>query len=177
MNGSGMVKARLTDKRIEEVVRSVCGDDVLPLVKKLQGKENVSEFRLAEQLKEDIKRVRNILYRLYDANLVEFSRKKDKKKGWYIYYWTFKPEQIKFLFTKIKKEQLEHIRERMGQEMMEQFFICPNRCVRMNFEQAVNFEYRCPECGELTMQEQIEEQMQDLKKKASELEKELKGLS
>ena len=71
---------RLTDKKMDEVVRSICGADVISLVSKIKGKENVSEFKLAEILKEDIKKVRNTLYRLYGANLVEFTRKKDKKK-------------------------------------------------------------------------------------------------
>jgi transcription initiation factor TFIIE subunit alpha len=171
-----MRKIRLTDKKIEEVLRSVCGADVLPLMKKLRGRENVSEFKLAEQLKEDIKRVRNTLYRLYGANLVEFIRKKDKKKGWYIYYWTFKQEQIRYLYRKMKKEQLERLKDLVSEEGEQQFFMCVNECVRMDFEQAVNFEYRCPECGELSMQEMNEDKPAERKKRIKRLEKELKVL-
>ncbi len=169
-----MVKARLTDKKIEEVVRSVCGDDVLPVIRKLRGKENISEFKLAEQLKLDIKRVRNILYRLYDSNLVEFTRKKDKKKGWYIYYWTFKSDRIGFLHQRMRKEKLYQLKHRLERETGEQFFICPNKCVRMNFEQAVAFEYRCPECGELTTQEDTRGSLEEVRKEVVELEKEIR---
>jgi transcription initiation factor TFIIE subunit alpha len=165
---------RLTDKKIEEVVRHVVGDDILPLIKKLRNKENVSEFKLADQLKEDIKRVRNMLYRLYEVSLVSFTRKKDKKKGWYIYYWTFKPEQIKFLYVKIRKNQLERLQERLKNEQNEQFFICQNECVRLNFEQAMNFEFGCPECGELTEQIDISKKLKEMEKKVEKLKKELK---
>ena len=171
-----MVKTRLTEKKIEEVVRSACGDDVIPLIKKLHGKENVSEFKLADQLKEDIKRVRNILYRLYESNLVDFSRKKDKKKGWYIYYWTFKPEQIKFIYNKLKKEQIEQLKELLKNGGAQQLFICPNKCAQMNFEQAVTLEYKCPECGLLTIQEKKEEQVTEIKKKITALEKEISAV-
>lgn len=170
-----MVNVRLTDKKIEEVVSGVCGTDVLSLIRKLKGRENISEFKLAEILKEDIKRVRNTLYRLYGANLVDFTRKKDKKKGWYIYYWTFKQDQIKYLYRRMKQDQLERLRERLKQEVSEQFFVCVNRCVRMDFEQAVNFEYRCPECGELTTQESIESRRHDIQAAIVRLEKELKA--
>lgn len=168
-----MAKIRLTDKKIEELVRLLCGDDVIPVVRKLLGKENLSEFKLADQLKADIKHVRNVLYRLYDNNLVEFTRKKDNKKGWYIYYWTFKPEQIKFLYIRMKKEQIESLREHIGRESVQQFFICPNNCVRLSFEHAVNFEYHCPECGSLTAESRTEKQLENLKKKLHLLEKEL----
>jgi transcription initiation factor TFIIE subunit alpha len=171
-----MAKVRLTEKKIQEVVRSVCGADVLPLVKKLKGKDNISEFKLADQLKLDIKRVRNTLYRLYGANLVQFTRKKDKKKGWYIYYWTFKPEQIRFLYRRLKNDELETLREKMQTESNEQYFVCVNNCVRMDFEQAINFEYRCPECGELTMQEKKDKMMMNIKKKVALLEKEVKKI-
>ena len=166
-----MKKIRLTDKKLEEVIKSVCGGGVLPLVKKLKGKENVSEFKLADQLKEDIKRVRNILYRLYEANLVEFTRKKDKKKGWYIYYWTFKPEQMKFLYGKIREERLERLRDKLERERKEPSFICPNKCVRLNFDQAADFEFSCPECGELCSQEDVNVRVEEIKKKIKEFEK------
>lgn len=165
---------RLTQKKIEEVVKHVVGDDVLPLVKKLRSKENISEFKLADQLKEDIKRVRNMLYRLYDVNLVSFTRKKDKKKGWYIYYWTFKPEQVKFLYKKIKENRLERLKEKLEKEQNEQFFICKNECVRLNFDQAVNFEFHCPECGELVEQIDISKDIEEMKKKIDKIKKELK---
>ena len=76
---------KLSNKLIDNVVENVAGKDVLPLVKTLKNKKNVSEFKLADDIKEEINTTRNMLYRLLDNNLVSFVRKKDKKKGWYIY--------------------------------------------------------------------------------------------
>ena len=87
---------RLTPKKIEEIMLSVLGEAGLPLIKELTGRENVSEFELATKTKKDIKIVRKMLYLLYNQNLISFTRKKDKQKGWYIYYWTLLPESIKF---------------------------------------------------------------------------------
>lgn len=165
---------RLTEKKIEETIKYLVGEDVVPLVKKLRKKENISEFKLADQLKEDIKRVRNKLYRLAEVNLVSFTRKKDKKKGWYIYYWTFKKDQVRHLYQKIKEERLAKLKEKLENEEKEQFFICPNKCVRLNFDQAVNFEFRCPECNELVSQEDVSERVKEIKKEIKELKKEIK---
>jgi len=91
---------------IGNVIEDVAGRDVLPLVSVLKGKKNVSEFTIAEELKEEINTIRNKLYRLYDSNLVEFTRKKDKKKGWYIYYWTFVPGRIPRLIKTLKTNKI-----------------------------------------------------------------------
>lgn len=164
---------RLTPKKIEEIMLSILGEEGLPLIKELSGKQNVSEFELADKLKKDIKIVRKMLYFLYNHNLVSFIRKKDKIKGWYIYYWTLQPESIKFSYVKRKKELLAKLQQRLEEESRELFFTCPNRCVRLNFDQAMDFEFHCPECGELISQENNTERVETLRKKIVEIEAEL----
>jgi len=167
---------RLTQKKIEEIMLSILGEEGLPLIKELSGKQHVSEFELADKLKKDIKIVRKMLYFLYNHNLVSFIRKKDKIKGWYIYYWTLQPESIKFSYVKRKKELLAKLQQRLEEEGKELFFTCPNRCVRLNFDQAMDFEFHCPECGELASQDNNSERVETLRKKVSEIEGELKEL-
>ena len=71
---------RLSSKMIEDVVTEVAGSDVIPLVQNLKNKKNVSEFKLAENIKQEVNKTRNMLYRLYDFNLVSFIKKKDNEK-------------------------------------------------------------------------------------------------
>src|SRR3989344_3786254 len=167
---------RLTQKKIEEIMLSILGEEGLSLVKELSGKQHVSEFELADKLKKDIKIVRKMLYLLYNHNLVSFIRKKDKIKGWYIYYWTLQPESIKFSYIKRKKELLGKLQQRLEEESKELFFTCPNRCVRLNFDQAMDFEFHCPECGELLSQENNTERIETLRKKVAEIGAELEEL-
>jgi transcription initiation factor TFIIE subunit alpha len=165
---------KLSNKLLEEVITEVAGADVLPLVKALKNRKNVSEFVLAEEVKQEINKTRNMLYRLYDSNLVSFIRKKDKKKGWYIYYWTFNPKRIKYLANDLKKKKLENFKERLKREKSGDFFVCENKCIRLDFEQSTDFQFKCPECGSLLNQEDNAEKIKKLEKDIKSLEKELK---
>jgi transcription initiation factor TFIIE subunit alpha len=156
---------------ITSVVEHVAGQDVLPLIGVLKGRKNVSEFTIAEELKEEINTIRNKLYRLYDSNLVEFTRKKDKKKGWYIYYWTFVPSRIPFLLKELKRKKLQKLQDRLKAEEANNFFECTNKCMRLTFEKAMDHEFKCPECGSLMNQEDNAKKIEHLQKEIQILEK------
>ena len=165
---------KLSNELIENVVSEVAGDDVIPLVKAMKNKKNVSEFKLAEKIETEVNITRNMLYRLYHANLVSFIRRKDKQKGWYIYYWTFKQKRIKHLVSDLKKKRLEHLKERLAREESNQFFICSNNCMRLSFDRAVDFEFKCAECGSIMEQEDNSEKIAKIRKEVAGLEKDLK---
>jgi len=165
---------KVSSKIAEEVVSEVAGNDVLPLVKALRNKSNVSEFKLADSIHKEINLTRNMLYRLYDNNLVSFIRKKDKKKGWYIYYWTFNQKRIKDLASTIKKHKRERLVERLNREKTVQFYICKSRCMRLDFEQSHDFNFKCPECGALLDLDDNRKLIKELESEIAKFEKELK---
>jgi transcription initiation factor TFIIE subunit alpha len=166
---------KITNKLIEEVVSTVAGEDTVPLILAIKDKKNISEFKIADMLKEQINITRNMLYRLLDQDLVHFIRKKDRIKGWYIYYWTFNPRQIKYLTVKLQKERLFKLRERLERENSALFFACPEGCIRLDFEQAMNFEFKCPECGSIIQQQDNSEEIKKLKSKIIDVESFLKS--
>ncbi len=165
---------RLTKKKVEEILLEIIGGEGLPLVQALYERQNISEFELARETKKDIKVIRRLLYILYNNNLVYFSRKKDKDKGWYIYYWTLSPENIRFLYYKKKRERLTRLLEQLEREQKELFFTCPKRCVRLTFDQAMDFDFHCPECGELVQHDNSLDKVGLLKQQIAGLYTELK---
>lgn len=169
-----LAAAKLTGRIVEETISEVAGQDVLPLIKALRNKKNVSEFKLADSIRKEINQTRNMLYRLYDNNLVSFIRKKDKKKGWYIYYWTFNQKRIKDLVKDLKKKKLERLEERLAREKTTQFYICGNKCIRLDFEQSHDFSFKCPECGQLLELEDNTEKVRKLEEDIENLKKALK---
>ena len=165
---------KLSDKLIEQVVSESVGEDAIKIVRTLKNKKNVSEFQIAENIKIEVNTIRNILYRLYHENLVTFIRKKDKIKGWYIYYWTFNPKRIKDLMHQLKKRKLEKLKERIVRERATDFYICKNNCIRLDFDQATEFEFKCPECSSLLHQEDNTKIIGEIEKQIKDLEKEVK---
>jgi len=165
---------KVTNKLIEDVVSRAVGQDALPIVKMLKNKKNVSEFQIADTINRPINETRNALYRLYHANLVTSIRKKDKKKGWYIYYWTFNAKRIKHLSTSLKKQRLDRLNDRLEREEAYDFYTCEDSCIRLDFEQATDFNYKCPECGELLELEENASKILEIKKEIKLIEQELK---
>ena len=161
---------RLTNKLINYVIHHVAGVEAIAIVDYIKNKSNISEFEIAEELDIDIKIVRILLYRLFNQNLVSSTRKKDKKKGWYIYYWTLNKDQLKHLFVNIQKEKVSRLKDRLKRELVNIFYVCENKCIRLSFDQAINFEFKCPECGCLMEQEDNQERIKKIQAEIKVLE-------
>ncbi len=164
---------RLPPKKTEQILLKLLGPEGAPLITELNAKNNVSEFDLATKTKKDIKVIRRLLYILYNNNLVSFTRKKDKDKGWYIYYWTIVPENVHFNYVRMRKEELITKTAELESEQQELFFVCPGKCVRLNFDQAMDFEFHCPECGKLLLQDDSAPKIEQIKKDLVEIAEEL----
>ena len=111
---------RLSQPLMEELVKEVAGDDVLALLRLILGKSNVSEFKIAEKLNITVNQVRNMLYRLNEHNLVAFTRKKDKEKGWYIYFWTFDTFNARLLIIERKQKKIAELKNESVEKVIEQ---------------------------------------------------------
>ncbi|MBT3298671.1 hypothetical protein HN385_07100 [archaeon] len=165
---------RLTKKKIDEVIIKILGEVGLDLVSLLKKSDNISEFDLAKKLNKDIKVIRKMLYLLYNHNLVSFTRKKDKQKGWYIYYWTLINESIKFEYIKRRKILLMNLKHLLNKEQNEIFFYCLSECVRLDFDDSSDFDFHCPECGKLLEQDNNEKRIKELNSRIEEISLELK---
>lgn len=158
-------------EKIENVVRELIGEEAIPIVLYLIGKTKVSEFTIANELDMEIHRARNLLYKLFEQNILTFIRKKDKIKGWYICYWDFNEKSIPFLDEKIKKNKLQKLQERLEKESNATFYMCKNACTRMDFEKAMEFNFKCPECGELMDEQNNQRTIEFLQQRIKELAK------
>ena len=163
---------KITNTKVQDTVKEVIGEDSIRIIDYLKDKKNVSDFKIAEKVDRDIHEVRNILYRLYNHNLVSYYRKKDRQKGWYISYWTFNKKMVKELLDKTTKEKLERYSVRLKEEEANfgNFYLCPNACVRVGFEKATDLEFRCPECGSILNHQDNTKTIDFLRSKIKELQ-------
>ncbi len=162
---------RVTAKRIREVVTQAVGEDVMPLVQYLKGKKNISEFTIAEDIDIEVNQARNMLYRLHGKHLVTYHRKKDKEKGWYISYWTLNPSRVIELHRLIHLNRISKLQERLRKEErnVNGFFLCTNMCARLDVDKALEFDFRCPECGTLMNQQNNQRTIEHLRNRIQEI--------
>ncbi len=172
-----MKKLRITPKLIREVIEETAGEDVVELATLLKKQDNYSEFKLAEELEKEVNIIRNKLYRLLQYNLVSFTRKKDKRKGWYITYWTFRTNEVKYRYKRLKEQKLAGLLRRLEREESDQFFVCESKCMRMSFDNATRYNFRCSECGELFKLEDNSSKIKEIKVAIKEVQKLLSTLA
>lgn len=156
-----------------DLIMQIAGEEAVKITDFLKDKTNTSEFIIAEKTKIEIHKTRTILYRLLENNLASFNRKKDKIKGWYICYWDLTPKNAGHTLLKLKKEKLDKLKDRLREEQENQYYMCKNACIRMNFEKSVDFEFKCPECGEIMNLLDNKRTIEFLENNIKNLEKEL----
>jgi transcription initiation factor TFIIE subunit alpha len=162
---------RFTKKLAERVFSDIIGDLGVKLVAMLYGKKDVSELTIARvKFKKDINITRNLLYQLYNEHLVTFIKKKDKRRGWYVYYWTLNSERVKEVALKLNIEKKRALEQRLHREESEVFYTCTNGCTRLNFDKAVDFNFKCPVCGSLLSEEDNTKKIITLKKEIEKIE-------
>lgn len=162
---------------IYQTIAEIVGEDVLPVVKFLKNRKNISEFKIAEKLEYEVNTTRNILYRLHTHHIVTYHRKKDRIKGWYISYWTLNPRRMEQLVDELNERKLNQMREKLKKEESNanSYFLCPQLCIRVDFDQATEFGFKCPECGALLSQQDNSKTIENLKNRIAELEKKVKA--
>jgi transcription initiation factor TFIIE subunit alpha len=164
-------KMKHSEQKVEEAIRELIGEDVIPIVEFLKGKENISEFVISENIGIEVNKIRNILYRMHTHHVVTYHRKKDRVKGWYISYWTLNSRRMQQIVDELKQKKLETMKEKLAREEENEnaYFLCPQLCIRVDFDKATDFGFFCPECGSLLHQ-------QDNSRTISNLKERIKGL-
>jgi len=164
---------KIDQKEIEESIKEIIGEEALILINELRKRKNQNEFNLAEKLNLTINQVRNLIYKLDNHNLVSSIRKKDKKKGWYVYYWTYHPQRAKNLVIAFKERRIAKLTKRVEDLKRETYYSCPRKCIVLPLVTAMEENFRCPECSSLLSEEVNEKEIKTLNKQIESLKKEL----
>ena len=163
-------------KFIKEVVGGIVGKQAEDIVDLLLGKNNINEFIISKKLNLTINQTRNILYKLSDYGLVSSIRKKDKKKGWYTYFWKIETlKTLEFLKRELIKK-IEQLKYQIKSRETKIFYIC-NRCnIEFNEENALLHDFICSECGDVFTIRDNSKILKELKKTLINYEKELEEI-
>jgi len=162
-------------KILEDYIKGNFNEDSLKVFRQLWGKSNVSEFDIAENLKLSINYVRNLLYGLHAGNLVSSTRKKDRQKGWYIYYWTFNLKHAVGVIIARKKERVLGLENRLAKGEKE-YYVCKDGHVEFNAVKALEYGFKCPECEQVLVRETGEHDVEKINAEIDILKKEIEML-
>ena len=160
-------------KILKEVVTLIVGKQAEDIVDLLDTKKHMNEFVIAKKLDLTINQTRNILYKISDHGLVSYIRKKDKKKGWYTYFWKIEVlKSLEFMKADLLKkiDQLEH---KIKSRETKRFYICERCAIEITEENALICNFTCNECGDILVLKDNTKLLREMKKNLEKLRKDL----
>ncbi len=151
----------------------VAGKQAEKIPELLLNKNYVNEFIIAKKLEITINQARNILYKISDYGLVSSIRKKDKKKGWYTYFWKIEVLKCLEFLKNILVKQMTQINYWIKSREEKGFYVC-ERCSReFTEENALLHNFICDECGDVFTVKDNKKVLKEFNKELDKLKKEL----
>jgi transcription factor E len=115
----------------------------------LDTKKYVNEFLIAKKLELTINQTRNILYRISENGLVSSTRKKDKRKGWYTYFWKIEAIKTLLFLRNSLTRRIEQLENQIKSRETKEFYYCPRCNIEFSEENALLHDFTCIECGNI----------------------------
>src|SRR3970282_602804 len=126
------------------------GEEYLKVARALLNTEDATDEEIAGATGLRINVIRKVLYDMFGKALITGIRVKDEKKGWFVYRWRAKRDQVDNFIDNQKKKILDRLKKRFQYEEGQEFYHCGNHdCPRVAFEQAVEIFFKCPNCKNL----------------------------
>lgn len=163
----------MLENLLKEVISLVAGKQAEEIVDLLDTQKYVNEFVIAKKLNLTINQTRNILYKISDFGLVSSIRKKDKRKGWYTYFWKIEiVKALDFLKDNLLKK-IDTAEHYIKSRETKRFYVCERCHIELNEENALLNNFTCTECGALLVLKDNTKMLKDLRKNKEKLERDL----
>jgi len=126
------------------------GDEYLKVARSLLKSEDATDEEIASSTGLRINMVRKVLYDLFGKALITGIRVKDEKKGWFVYRWRSRRDEVENFIEGQKKKISERLQHRLDYESSSDFYHCGNEdCPRVTFENALEVFFKCPSCSQV----------------------------
>ncbi|MCG8598673.1 MAG: transcription factor [Verrucomicrobiales bacterium] len=143
----------MVDKYEDPFVRiaaMIGGDEYLKVARSLLKAEDATDEEIASSTGLRINMDRKVLYDLFGKSLITGIRVKDERKGWFVYRWRSRREEVENFIENQKKKIAERLQQRLDYENSSEFYHCGNEdCQRVTFEDALEGMFKCPSCGKV----------------------------
>src|SRR3989338_2486487 len=164
---------KILDNLLKEVMVHVAGKQAEELAILLNTKNYVNEFIIAKKLGLTINQTRNLLYKISNCGLLSSIRKKDKKKGWYTYFWKIEILKSLEFLKQILDKQIEQLNYQIKGRQIKQFYICERCNIELTEETALLHNFTCNECGDVFKLKDNSRMIRELKRSLDRFERKL----
>lgn len=163
----------MLEKFLREAIVTVIGKPSEKIADLLDDKKYINEFLIAKKMDLTINQTRNLLYKLSDDGLVSSIRKKDKRKGWYTYFWKIEVMRCLEFLKGISENKIEQINNQIKNRESRQFYVCDKCNIEFNEENALLYNFTCNECGNVFTIKDNTKVLKEFKKNLDRLKREL----
>jgi transcription initiation factor TFIIE subunit alpha len=117
------------------------------------------------------------LYDLFGKSLIAGIRVKDERKGWFVYRWRTRREEVEHFIENQKKKITERLQQRFDFENAGDFYHCGNEdCPRVTFEDSLEGMFKCPSCGNVLNLKKNDKSKKAFSKKIDEIKKDMQQI-
>lgn len=162
------------DGKLRRGFEDIFGSEIYHILEYMLKKGEVTNEELSRKFKIDQNELRRILYKLEEYNIVSSKRVPNGMPLGFTYVWKVNIDSTNTLRKKLIKKQLEYLIKRY-ENMSDYIFVCPYCNLKFDFEEAMEYEFKCPEDGEILMQIENEEKKK-IFEKICKLKKELENI-
>lgn len=163
-------------KILKEAIVLITGKQAEDVVDLLDTNKHVNEFIIAKKLDLTINQTRNILYKISNKGLVSSIRKKDKRKGWYTYFWKIETiRALEFLKENFLKK-INQLENQIKSRETKRFYVCERCSIELTEENALLHDFSCIECGDILSLKDNIKLLKEMKKNLSKLKKDLEAV-
>lgn len=121
-------------------------EDSVPIIESIL-EDKKSDIDIAEETEIKLTTVRKVLYKLNEVGITTYKKMKEPQTNSLIYYWKFHQDAVFDILINESKKLKEELEKSIEYEESNMFFACKNGH-RYKFENASEFNFICPECGD-----------------------------
>jgi transcription initiation factor TFIIE subunit alpha len=140
------MKEILENDAMSAYICRLIGEEGITLIAEFPEGKEYSDEELADMTQINLNTVRHTLYTLYERRLAEYRRIKNNETGWLTYLWRLLPHNINTAIENELDLVLEKLKKRERYEFSNDFYMCKECGVTLTFNQALDDEFKCPNC-------------------------------
>lgn len=129
-----------------------------------------SDEEVAEITEINLNTVRHTLYNLYEHRLAEYRRIKNNETGWLTYLWVMKMENADAVLRAEMETAKTKLAGKLHYDEANDFYQCKECGITTTFNEAMNNNFACPQCGKMLVHFDDELLVNALKKRIDKMQ-------